>query len=71
MNEFQEGEIDFMPTYKFDKDTQIYDTSSKNRVPSWTDRILFKSKSESVKLLEYFSVPSITFSDHKPVFAVF
>lgn len=32
----------FMPTYKFDKDSDIYDTSPKKRVPSWTDRVLIK-----------------------------
>ena len=33
---FTEAEISFMPTYKFDVNTSIYDTSSKKRVPSWT-----------------------------------
>jgi hypothetical protein len=48
-----------------------YDTGSKKRVPAWTDRILFNSKNELVQLIEYQSVPSVSFSDHKPVFAVF
>jgi hypothetical protein len=60
-----------MPTYKFDKGTMEYDTGSKKRVPAWTDRILFNSKNELVQLIEYQSVPSVSFSDHKPVFAVF
>lgn len=33
---FVEAPIYFMPTYKFDVNTDIYDTSSKQRVPSWT-----------------------------------
>jgi phosphatidylinositol-bisphosphatase len=35
---FEEGAINFNPTYKFDKWSNAYDTSPKRRVPSWTDR---------------------------------
>ncbi|KAJ3309408.1 inositol polyphosphate 5-phosphatase, partial [Blyttiomyces sp. JEL0837] len=43
---FQEAKINFPPTYKFDKagNGDRYDTSSKSRIPSWTDRILYKCK---------------------------
>lgn len=37
---FEEGPISFLPTYKFDKRSDVYDTSQKMRVPSYTDRIL-------------------------------
>lgn len=63
-----EGEITFKPTFKFDKGTNSYDTSHKQRVPSWTDRVLFKPF--GVRLLEYNSVQSSS-SDHKPVYATF
>ena len=39
---FVEENIEFPPTYKYDPDTDRYDTSRKARIPSWTDRILYK-----------------------------
>lgn len=51
-----EGEIDFCPTYKFDIGTDIYDTSSKQRVPSYTDRILFLQNPNQLKQLHYKSI---------------
>jgi len=39
---FQEGPLIFAPTYKYDPGTEIFDTSAKQRTPSYTDRILFK-----------------------------
>jgi len=40
---FREGPLNFPPTYKFDKGTDTYDSSAKQRIPAWTDRILYKS----------------------------
>ena len=51
-NGLGEAKITFPPTYKFDKGTMNYDTSQKQRVPSWTDRILFKL-GVGVECLEY------------------
>ena len=42
-DEFEEGDITFDPTFKFDLNTHQYDTSKKQRKPAWTDRVLFKS----------------------------
>ncbi|KAJ2552210.1 Inositol-1,4,5-trisphosphate 5-phosphatase 1 [Coemansia sp. RSA 1836] len=64
---YQEAEIHFPPTYKFDDGTNTYDTSEKMRVPSWTDRIMYSGN--SVRALEYYR-DEITFSDHKPVLAM-
>jgi len=65
-----EGKIAFMPTFKFDKGSATdYDTSHKQRVPAWTDRILFKPG--KVRVMEYNSVPNASHSDHRPVYATF
>ncbi|XP_045497660.1 inositol polyphosphate 5-phosphatase E [Colias croceus] len=42
--DFREAPIRFPPTYKYDPGSQKFDTSSKQRVPAYTDRILFKAK---------------------------
>lgn len=39
---YEEGVINFAPTYKYDLFCDDYDTSEKARVPSWTDRCLWK-----------------------------
>lgn len=41
---FEEAPIMFPPTYKYDPGTQLFDSSSKQRTPAYTDRILFKGK---------------------------
>ena len=71
---FAEGVLSFKPTYKLDKESDDYDTSPKRRIPSWTDRILFKSCSsfkEGIILRSYSSIESIKTSDHRPVVAQF
>lgn len=35
LDRYQEGSIMFAPTYKYDVDTNIYDTSKKQRIPAW------------------------------------
>ncbi|KAG6749193.1 hypothetical protein POTOM_046236 [Populus tomentosa] len=65
-----EGTLSFKPTYKYDVGSSNYDTSYKVRVPSWTDRILFKIQDmEEIRasLHSYESVDDIHSSDHKPV----
>lgn len=43
IGQFKENEIKFNPTFKYDKNCDVYDTSPKHRIPSWTDRILVKT----------------------------
>lgn len=69
---FHEPELTFLPTYKFDRGTCNYDTSEKQRTPSWTDRILFHCRGkEKLTPLNYGSVMDILLSDHKPVYATY
>lgn len=68
---FDEMEITFPPTYKFDKYSDNYDTSDKQRIPAWTDRILSSSKRKLLKQVVYDCDQQIKFSDHRPVYALF
>ena len=72
VQEFQEGNIQFPPTFKYDLGSDRYDTSSKKRIPSWTDRILWRVRCEggvpgpvAVEQLQYNHVPEVNCSDHK------
>ena len=53
---FIEKEIDFLPTFKYDKNSEVYDTSKKQRTPSYTDRILF-SINEGVQVQNFRTPP--------------
>jgi len=64
---FGEGKITFMPTFKYDKESSSYDTSHKQRIPAWTDRILFQP-TEDIRVVEYQSIPGAQSSDHRPVY---
>lgn len=68
---FDESPIRFPPTYKFLAQTNKYDKQTK-RVPSYTDRILFRSKRQRhIQCLIYDWLPQLLSSDHKPVYSLF
>ena len=70
MDDFFEGNIHFPPTYKFQDGTDNYDYNE--RVPGWTDRILYRANNLSdVILCKYSSIFEAKTSDHKPVYAIF
>lgn len=68
LNDFVESELKFPPTYKFKTNTNNYVV---DRVPSWTDRILYKvtGSISQVEHIKYEDVPHFIQSDHKPVYA--
>ena len=65
---YVEGPLAFAPTYKYDRGTDDYDTSSKQRAPAWCDRILWR-ESQSVRRLRYGRCEELRTSDHRPVLA--
>uniref|UniRef100_A0A8D0G4C1 phosphatidylinositol-3,4,5-trisphosphate 5-phosphatase n=1 Tax=Sphenodon punctatus TaxID=8508 RepID=A0A8D0G4C1_SPHPU len=78
---FSEGDIFFPPTYRYERgsrDTYVWQKfkttglQMKINVPSWCDRILWKSHPEThVICNSYGCTDDIVTSDHSPVFATF
>lgn len=70
LSRYQEMPITFLPTYKFDKNCDTFDTSKKMRIPAYTDRILWYQSEKYIKPLSYERKRN-QFSDHRPVLAYF
>ncbi|KAM4565813.1 phosphatidylinositol 3,4,5-trisphosphate 5-phosphatase 2A isoform 1-T2 [Odontesthes bonariensis] len=76
---FAEEEISFPPTYRYERgsrDTYVWQkqkaTGMRTNVPSWCDRILWKSYPEThIVSNSYGCTDDIVTSDHSPVFATF
>lgn len=65
---YSEARITFPPTYKYDLNSNQYDTSEKARIPAWCDRVL--RKGDNIRQIHYDAAP-LRFSDHRPVYATF
>lgn len=65
---YSEKTPSFLPTYKFNLNSDTYDTSEKARIPAWCDRIL--TKGDNLRQIYYDSAP-LRFSDHRPVWGLF
>uniref|UniRef100_A0AAR2INB9 phosphatidylinositol-3,4,5-trisphosphate 5-phosphatase n=1 Tax=Pygocentrus nattereri TaxID=42514 RepID=A0AAR2INB9_PYGNA len=76
---FAEEEITYPPTYRYERgsrDTYVWQkqkaTGMRTNVPSWCDRILWKSYPEThIVCNSYGCTDDIVTSDHSPVFATF
>uniref|UniRef100_A0A3B3B8K0 phosphatidylinositol-3,4,5-trisphosphate 5-phosphatase n=1 Tax=Oryzias melastigma TaxID=30732 RepID=A0A3B3B8K0_ORYME len=76
---FAEEEISFPPTYRYERgsrDTYVWQkqkaTGMRTNVPSWCDRILWKSYPEThIVCNSYGCTDDLVTSDHSPVFATF
>lgn len=65
---YSEKTPSFLPTYKFNLNSDVYDTSEKARIPAWCDRIL--TRGDNLRQIHYDSAP-LRFSDHRPVWGLF
>lgn len=80
----KEGPINFQPTYKYEPlmawapGTATYDRGEKQRIPSWTDRVMFRGSvgerprggpvnAELAGSDAYCACAEVVVSDHKPV----
>ena len=64
--QINEHKIEFLPSYKYIKGYNYYNVT---KIPSWTDRILFKD-TRDIKCLCYDKI-DVRYSDHRPVYALF
>ncbi|PWZ02378.1 hypothetical protein BCV70DRAFT_198659 [Testicularia cyperi] len=65
---YEEGAITFAPTYKYDNGTTTYDSSEKQRIPAWTDRVLYRGQGLEQ---QRYARAELRTSDHRPVYAIF
>eukprot|EP00039_Didymoeca_costata_P013884 m.217727 g.217727 ORF g.217727 m.217727 type:complete len:1179 (+) comp15891_c0_seq6:135-3671(+) len=72
LHEWQSRDPEFAPSYKVLRDKEL--EYKKNRIPSWCDRVMFKSLpslENHLTLDSYEICKDVKTSDHKPVRAIF
>jgi inositol polyphosphate 5-phosphatase INPP5B/F len=70
--DFEEGRLDFPPTYKYQPGTDVYEQrpDKKLRAPAWCDRILWCAQDpEHVQQMTYGRSERPNISDHKAVYS--
>ena len=67
---FKEDPINFLPTYKFFPNSEIYNTGNTDKkTPSWTDRIFYDDQfCDWFDIKIYETDMGTMFSDHRPVY---
>ncbi|CAI4230694.1 unnamed protein product [Auanema sp. JU1783] len=66
--EFEEGNISFPPTHKYELGSDEY---VKDRIPSYTDRVLYYSQNALwISVKDYNTISGPTQSDHRPVYCL-
>ena len=70
---FEEGVLNFVPTYKYQPGTDVFEQrpEKKLRAPAWCDRILWMTEGDPqhVQQLTYNRSETPNCSDHKPVYS--
>ena len=77
-HDFEEGPINFAPTYKYDLFSDDYDTSEKQRIPAWTDRVLWRRRKLhktpppgwNTGTCHWYGRAELKQSDHRPILAI-
>jgi phosphatidylinositol-bisphosphatase len=66
---FDEGVLEFCPTYKYQPGTDMYDRrpEKKIRAPAWCDRVLWRSEKPGAVRQTNYRCAQLHPSDHKPV----
>jgi hypothetical protein len=71
---FAEADIDFAPTFKFSMEPREADEYSRKRIPSWTDRVLYRSQAgmdAQLACQRYYACHDFRSGDHVPVVSIF
>lgn len=71
LRDFKEPPITYAPTYKYDRKTNVYDTSDKRRTPAWCDRILSRTVHLPRVSNLHYKRYEVNVSDHRPISAAF